>query len=118
MGLEEGVDYARSVDIAEHFRVWNPKFGNWLYFSLARLAFGLLGQSIQDGVHSSVEDANVSMALFRVRSPGNRLFGVVDDVHRSCQKRPTYTKRYVEKAPGSNTRSGFMAGEHANPHDD
>lgn len=66
MGLEKGVDYARSVDIADHFRVWNPRHSTWMYFSLARLAYGLLNNSIQNGAHSSAEDAEVSMTLFRV----------------------------------------------------
>lgn len=66
MKLEKGVDYRRSVDIADHFRVWNARHGIWSYFSLARLAYGLLNKSIQNGAHSSVEDAEVSMTLFRV----------------------------------------------------
>lgn len=67
MGLEKGVDYARFVDIADHFRVWNPKYSTWMFFSLARLAFALLDRSIQGGAHSPVDDAQASMALFRVR---------------------------------------------------
>lgn len=67
MELEEGVDYDRSVDMADHFRVWSTRNGKWAYFSLVRLAYCLLNKSIQNGAHSSVEDAEMSMKLFQVR---------------------------------------------------
>lgn len=66
MTLKTGVDYACCVDIAKYFRTWNIKGKAWMYFSLARTVYGLLGTTIQGASHSSLEDAQMSMKLYQV----------------------------------------------------
>lgn len=70
--LQEGVHFKRFVDISEDFKVWNPKYGNYNYFSLAKEAFGIFGVKMH-GVetHSPLIDAQISMRLFTeiVRHP-------------------------------------------------
>jgi hypothetical protein len=64
LGLQQGVHYADILCLADAFKVWNPKFKNYLRHSLANEAFALLGRTIQTASHSPVEDAIVSMELF------------------------------------------------------
>ncbi|CAE7213249.1 REX4 [Symbiodinium sp. CCMP2456] len=64
LGLRAGVDFRESIDIAEHFRTWNNKYGNYDYYSLAMEVYALLGIRM-NGSHSPVEDAQLSMTLFR-----------------------------------------------------
>lgn len=67
MGLTESVDYARAVNIADHFRTWSIRGERWIKFSLARTAFGLLDLRMHTGAHDSLEDARVTMTLFQVK---------------------------------------------------
>ena len=41
--LQEGVDFGSSVDLAELFKVYNPKYNNYSYFKLQHEANVLLG---------------------------------------------------------------------------
>ncbi|GIQ89437.1 hypothetical protein KIPB_011904, partial [Kipferlia bialata] len=47
------------------FKTDNPDRGTWNYFSLFQAAYGLLGKYIQEATHSPVEDATVSMQIYR-----------------------------------------------------
>ena len=65
MELKRGVHFAAYVDLSEKFRVWNPRYSNYMYFSLAKAAYGLLGKRMHGSdAHSPVTDAEVSMELF------------------------------------------------------
>ena len=65
MDLKEGLHFKRYIDLAQVFRAWNKKFRNYMYFSLAKTTYALLGQDIHGGSsHSPVQDATVSMKLF------------------------------------------------------
>ncbi|GIQ83498.1 hypothetical protein KIPB_004832 [Kipferlia bialata] len=64
LGLEKGVHYGDSEDIAEHFRTYNEKYKDYNYFSLVQTAYGLLGTSIQSTAHSPIEDAKTAMRLY------------------------------------------------------
>lgn len=65
MQLEKGVHYNAVVDLSESFKVWNPRYGTWMFFSLAKAAHGLLGVSMHGASkHSPVVDAQVSMRLY------------------------------------------------------
>lgn len=63
--LEKGVHFGDTLCLAEAFKVWNPKFEKYMRHSLANEAFGLLGKVIQGGSHSPIEDAQISMELYR-----------------------------------------------------
>lgn len=66
MELKRGVHFAAYVDLSEKFRVWNPRYSNYMYFSLAKAAYGLLDKRIHGSdSHSPVIDAQVSMDLFK-----------------------------------------------------
>lgn len=43
---------------------FNPKFGHFNYYSLAKLCYGLFGKIIQGGSHSPTEDAAMSMRVY------------------------------------------------------
>ena len=42
--LREGVDYERTIELAELFKTYNPRYSNYSYFSLSHEANTLLGQ--------------------------------------------------------------------------
>jgi RNA exonuclease 4 len=63
IGLEKGKDYSDVIDLAEMFKAWNPKYGQYNKFSLAHLCGQLLGARIGD-VHSPSEDAVLSIRLY------------------------------------------------------
>ena len=65
LSLEQGVHYGKVIDLATEFRSWNGKYSRHNTFGLAQAAFGLLRKDIQQGSHSPIEDAQVSMELFR-----------------------------------------------------
>jgi RNA exonuclease 4 len=66
LGLEKGVHYSRTIDLAEEFKSWNKKYQRHDRFSLAQAAFGLCGGlKIQNGSHSPIEDAQIPMRLYR-----------------------------------------------------
>lgn len=66
--LQEGVHYKRFVNIAESFKMWNPRYSNWTYFSLGKTAYGLLGinmhQKGSGSHHDPVQDAKISIRLY------------------------------------------------------
>eukprot|EP00798_Chlamydomonas_sp_ICE-L_P016433 gene16433-biopygen25385 len=61
MKLQLGTHFAASIDLAEILKVWNPRYENYLYFSLSKMAFGLLGKQIQDAAHVTAQDALSSL---------------------------------------------------------
>ena len=63
-GLVEGTDFQRAINIAEYFKTWNERYGNWNYFSLRQEAFGMLGVTMSATRHDPLEDTKVSMQLF------------------------------------------------------
>ena len=65
LGLQLGVHYGYTIDLADEFKSFNAKFGTWNYFGLAQESWALLGKEIQLGSHSPLEDARVSMELYR-----------------------------------------------------
>lgn len=64
MQLEQGVDYARIVDISLLFRGYNPWFGNHVFHSLQHEARVLLGKLPSGSAHDPVWDAQVSVELY------------------------------------------------------
>mmetsp|Transcript_33126 Transcript_33126/g.102864 ORF Transcript_33126/g.102864 Transcript_33126/m.102864 type:complete len:225 (-) Transcript_33126:20-694(-) len=72
MQLERGVDFADSLDIAEIYRGFNPRYGNFSYHSLQHEAQVLLGRPPPQGAHDPAWDAQVSVELYekaRTASP-------------------------------------------------
>lgn len=63
LGLQEGVDFEGLIDLSGAFRVFNPKFNGYSYFSLAHEARVLLGISMES-VHNAATDAIISIRLF------------------------------------------------------
>lgn len=63
LGLREGVDYESLLDLSGAYRVFNPKFNSFSYFSLAHEARVVLGVTME-GAHNAVTDAIVSIQLF------------------------------------------------------
>ena len=54
--LKEGIDFKFAVDLGQFFKTYNPRFGNYSYFSLRHEATTLLGKS-------SVNSTSVDIAL-------------------------------------------------------
>ncbi len=63
LGLVKGEDFSDAVDIAEMFKAWNPKYGQFNKYSLAHLCKQLLGATIGE-VHCPTEDAVLSVRLY------------------------------------------------------
>lgn len=62
LGLREGVDFKKSIDLADLFKC--SVKGASKVLSLEHEALGLLNEQVQVGVHSPVEDAQVSLRLY------------------------------------------------------
>ncbi len=62
LGLQQGVHYSRAEDLSEHFKVYNPKYANWNFFSLRHEADVLLG-STSSGSHDASQDAIVCILV-------------------------------------------------------
>lgn len=94
LGLREGEDFKRSVDLAELFRC--SVQGRSRVLSLEHEALGLLGQRVQLGLHDPVEDAQVSLRLFtewgsspdRVQAARERLGQLVEQRQLPPRRRP------------------------------
>jgi len=63
LNLEENNDFAGMLDLAGLWRVFNPKYRNYSYFSLHHKAKCLLGYQ-HTGAHHAVTDAIISIQLF------------------------------------------------------
>ncbi len=61
--LVKGEDFSDSVDLAEMFKAWNPKYRQFNKYSLAHLCRQLLGANIAD-IHCPKEDAVLSIRLY------------------------------------------------------
>ena len=61
--LVKGEDFSDCVDLAEMFKAWNPKYGQFNKYSLAHLCKQLLGATIAD-THCPKEDAVLSIRLY------------------------------------------------------
>ncbi|RHY87755.1 hypothetical protein DYB35_001658 [Aphanomyces astaci] len=66
MQLEAGTHYARTVDLAELFRLWNPHFEHYMYFTLRKQVYVAFG-AVVGGSHDPVEDEMWSMRLAHLR---------------------------------------------------
>ncbi|KAG9395938.1 hypothetical protein J8273_2287 [Carpediemonas membranifera] len=66
MKLTKGVDY-HSIDIAEEFKLRNPKYNNFDFFSLAKEVYAAYGviMHAEGQKHDPDEDAKYSMRLYR-----------------------------------------------------
>ncbi|KYK61988.1 RNA exonuclease 4 [Drechmeria coniospora] len=76
------------------------KVGNGRKPALKTLARELLGVDIQDGSHSSIEDARVTMLLFRRYKPGFD----VDHANRYAPKPATNNSKHVRRSKDTKTR--------------
>ncbi|KJZ79424.1 RNA exonuclease 4 [Hirsutella minnesotensis 3608] len=76
------------------------QYGNGRKPALRVLARQLLAVDVQDGAHSSIEDARVTMLLFRKHKSGFD----VDHANRYAQK-PAATSRHVKKKPKKKKQS-------------
>lgn len=61
--LKKGEDYDHIIDLAEMFKAWNPRYGQYNKFSLAHLSQQLLGVAISEQ-HSPEVDAQLSVRLY------------------------------------------------------
>jgi len=62
--LVEGVHYEKLVDLSQCLRIWAVKLNRFLYFSLDRAAYGLLG--VESAFpHCPVRDATVSIQIYQ-----------------------------------------------------
>ena len=65
LGLEEGIDYERTVDLSLLLRSWNPRYNNYFHPSLAHMCRLLLPAMDDIGhQHDAEYDARVSVALY------------------------------------------------------
>lgn len=62
--LEEGVDFSESVDLAQHFKAFNPRFGSTSFFTLQHTANTLLKNTSMTGSHDPEDDARSSVRLY------------------------------------------------------
>eukprot|EP00047_Mylnosiga_fluctuans_P001555 m.220881 g.220881 ORF g.220881 m.220881 type:complete len:274 (-) comp10474_c0_seq1:71-892(-) len=65
LGLRETVDFESLIDLSGAYRVFNPKFNSYSYFSLQHEAKVLL-QHAMEGAHNAMTDAIVSVRLFNL----------------------------------------------------
>jgi len=65
LSLKEGVDFAGMIDLGGLWRVFNPTFKNYSYFSLQHKAKYLLGYH-HVGAHTAINDALISMQLYNL----------------------------------------------------
>ena len=72
LGLVKGEDFSDALDLAEMFKAWNPKYGQFNKYSLAHLCNQLLGATIAD-VHCPKEDAVLSIRLYSRYKHNNAL---------------------------------------------
>lgn len=92
LGLAEGTDFKRSVDLAELFRC--SAFGRSRVLCLEHEALGLLGQRVQLGLHDPVEDAQVSLRLFEEwGSSPDRVQAAREQLGRLCEQRALPARR-------------------------
>lgn len=111
LNLEQGVDYAYDVDLAECFRTWNDKYKGWNYFSLRRTAWGLLGVEFEENsFHDPKQDALLSIQLFNAFvKPG---------VHRQGAKTLTkmlYSRDFPKSLNKNKTHIDGVCGSAFNP---
>mmetsp|Transcript_12324 Transcript_12324/g.39678 ORF Transcript_12324/g.39678 Transcript_12324/m.39678 type:complete len:350 (+) Transcript_12324:574-1623(+) len=68
LGLKEGTDFAMQIDLAALLRPWNTRFGSYSYFGQDHYAHVWLGEEhtrAEGDAHDALQDATVSMRLFR-----------------------------------------------------
>jgi len=62
--LVKGVHYEKLIDLSQCLRIWAHQLNRFLYFSLDRAAYGLLG--VESAFpHCPVRDATVSMQIYQ-----------------------------------------------------
>ena len=89
LGLQEGVDFARSVDLSEQFKCYNPRFGNTSFFSLQHEAAVLLGAKPSAGAHDPAQDAQWSVQLYnKFVAPANSATLLKDARQKLLRIRP------------------------------
>lgn len=64
LGLRQGEDFEQPIDLSVVYRVFNPKFGSFSFFSLQHEAKMVLGEQMAEP-HSAVTDALMSIKLYR-----------------------------------------------------
>lgn len=62
LGLREGVDFESLIDLSGAYRVFNPKFQSYSYFSLQHQVKVVLGVTMEP-THNAVSDAIMSIKL-------------------------------------------------------
>lgn len=62
--LVQGQDFAESLDVAEIFRGFNHRYGNYVYHSLQHEAQVLLGKTPSQDAHDPAWDAQASVELY------------------------------------------------------
>jgi DNA polymerase III epsilon subunit-like protein len=88
MKLEEGIHFASIVDLSDMLKAWNDRYKNYNFFSLRKMAYGLLGTTIQDAAHSPVIDAQISLEIYRKHaSDPVRMKSAIKKLSRMTYKR-------------------------------
>uniref|UniRef100_A0A7S2AX29 Exonuclease domain-containing protein n=1 Tax=Alexandrium andersonii TaxID=327968 RepID=A0A7S2AX29_9DINO len=93
--LIPGEDFAVSIDIAEIFRGFNQRYGNFVFHSLQHEAQVLLGKSPPQDAHDPAWDAQASVELYikaKGASPGD-----LDEMRQlliRIRPTPSIAKRY------------------------
>lgn len=66
LGLREGVDFKRLIDLAQCFEVYNEAYGTFSRFSLAKTAYCLLGVLMHQAgsSHDPAVDAKISIRIY------------------------------------------------------
>lgn len=64
LDLQKGVDFAVTLDLAEVFKGFNPRYGNETYHNLQHEARVLLNKQAPAGAHDPCWDATVSVELY------------------------------------------------------
>ena len=82
--LKKGIHYNKMIDIAQMF-----KTGKY-YYSLRKVAFGLLLKDMRSDYHDPTEDARVSMKLYREYSCGGMKLKLAKNLLSSMGKRRAF----------------------------
>ena len=63
MGLKQGVDYKKSVDISEMFKAWNPRYRQMNKFSLQHICKHAINKSTSS-LHDPTHDSKLVVELY------------------------------------------------------
>jgi len=90
-GLVSGVHYEKLVDLSMCLRIWTHQLNRFLYFSLDRAAYGLLG--VESAFpHCPIRDATMSMQIYQQYVKTEEL-DLAKRILQNCRKLKLFPRR-------------------------